>query len=432
MDLKTFNTLSEKLLFNVFYEPGGFSFFPSTFFWEKIDIDLNSLYKNHFLSKNENNLYIHIPFCEKICSYCNCFKSISLWEEKINIYLNYLQKEAEILYKFNNFEKIKINNIFIWWWTPNILNINQFVKLFEIINKYFLFDLWEFLIDCHPNYLNDEKILLFKKYKVSRVTLALQTIDDLTLSQNNRENYDLEKIKNLVKKLKSNQIRINIDLVIWLKWQTFSSIDKDLEFVLALWVDNVSDHYLMKSNNFKYDFPYNYLDLVKYFKKNLHKLPKKSENKIESDFSNNSVSMIWLWASSVSNIYQKIIYIKPNIPNYYKEIDKFKIPISKWFILNKNYEIIKYIFLNIFIWIDFKKANLIFWENIYKKFEKQFYFLQKNGIIKIENNNLTPLKNDFEVLKFLLIFFIDKFKFIKNIPDLKSYYFLEDWTLIDK
>lgn len=432
MDLKTFNTLSEKLLFNIFYEPGGFSFFPSTFFWEKIDVDLNIIYKNHFLSKRENNLYIHIPFCEKICSYCNCFKSISLWEDKINIYLNYLQKEAEILYNLNNFEKIKINNIFIWWWTPNILNISQFKKLFEIINKYFLFDNWEFLIDCHPNFLDDEKINFFKKTWVSRVTLALQTIDEFTLSQNNRDSYDLEKIKNIVKKLKLNQIKINIDLVIWLKWQTFSSIDKDLEFVLGLWVDNVSDHYLMKSSNFKYDFPHNYLDLVKYFKKNLDKLPKNSENKIESDFSNNSVSMIWLWAKSVTHIYQDLIYIKPNIKDYYESINNLKIPNSNWFILNKNYEIIKYIFLNIFIWIDLKKANLIFWENIYNKFEKQFYFLQKNGIIKLENNYLIALKNDFEVLKFLLIFFIDKFKLIKNIPDLKSYYFLDNNQLIDK
>lgn len=432
MDLKTFNTLSEKLLFNILYEPGGFSFFPSTFFWEKIDIDLNSLYKSHFLTNNENNLYIHIPFCEKICSYCNCFKSISLWEEKINVYLNYLQKEAEILYKLNNFERIKINNIFIWWWTPNILNINQFVKLFEIINKYFLFDLWEFLIDCHPNYLNDEKILLFKKYKVSRVTLALQTIDVETLKLNNRDIYDLEKIKNLVKTLKSNQIKINVDLVVWLKWQTFLSIDNDIKFVTNLWVDNVSDHYLMKSNNFKYDFSPNYLELVKYFKKFVKKLPKNSENKIESDFSNNKVSMLWLWANSVTHIYEKVIYIKPNINNYYELIDKWEIPFLKWFKLNKNYEIIKYIFLSIFSWINLNKANLIFAEDIYKKFEKQFYFLQKNGIIKLENNNFTCLKNDFEVLKFLLIFFIDKFKLIKNIDDLKSYYFLENSQLIDK
>lgn len=76
MDLKTFNTLSEKLLFNVFYEP-CFIFF-HLLFWEKIDVDLNVIYKNHFLNKKDNNLYIHIPFCEKICSYCNCFKSISL------------------------------------------------------------------------------------------------------------------------------------------------------------------------------------------------------------------------------------------------------------------------------------------------------------------------------------------------------------------
>gem|GEM_PF-5746808 len=59
------------------------------------------------------NLYIHIPFCNKICSYCNCFKTFLKNESQIDEYLSYLDREAKLLISLHDGKKININTIFI-------------------------------------------------------------------------------------------------------------------------------------------------------------------------------------------------------------------------------------------------------------------------------------------------------------------------------
>ena len=135
---------SKYLLLQFLKEPGGFSFFPSSFFWERritsenIQISLERYFNSKFSdisnANNKLNLYIHIPFCTRICSYCNCFKKLMDQKGEIDTYIEYLRKEARLVYEANNKQKIKINTIFIWWGTPNLLTIVQFKKLDSIIN----------------------------------------------------------------------------------------------------------------------------------------------------------------------------------------------------------------------------------------------------------------------------------------------------------
>lgn len=65
-----------------------------------------------------------------------------------------------------------------------------------------------------------------------------------------------------IKYLKKLWIKSNIDLLIWLKWQTFESVKKDINYINKLWVDNVSVHYFMNSNNLNYKLDNNYLEIV--------------------------------------------------------------------------------------------------------------------------------------------------------------------------
>lgn len=119
--MDNFYKKSESLLLSILKEPGGFSFFPSSFFWKEENFDLQRIYNDFFASKlytkkddfTKNLLYIHIPFCSKICSYCNCFKYKIRKKEDIDIYIKYLEKEARMLFEVNNFQKIQIEGIFI-------------------------------------------------------------------------------------------------------------------------------------------------------------------------------------------------------------------------------------------------------------------------------------------------------------------------------
>jgi len=436
MNIEIFKEESEKLLYKMLNEPGWFSFFPSSFFWKEESIDINNLYKKHFLEKKENNLYIHIPFCDKICLYCNCFKQKLSTTQEIDKYLQYLEKEIVLLYKLNNNSKIKIKNIFIWWWSPNILNLTQLWILFWHIRTYFeLEKKWEFLIDCHPNFLNREKINLLYSNWINRITIAVQSLDKKVLLLNNRDFYNLKTLKENIFYIKFLWIRINIDVIIWLNWQKINDIKKDLEFLENQKVDNISNHYLMVSNNFKYEVWNEYQSLIKTVKNlfKTKKLPKNSQNILESDNTTTKKSTIWIWSSSVSNLYEKVIYQNEStLTKYYDKIEKNDLPFHRWLKLWLKEEMIKYIYLNIFSGIDTNNFFEIFWKNIFKEFYLEFDFLNKNNIIKLEDWVLKTNKNDFDTLIYFWIFFINKFHKIKETKDMYKYYFLDDWSLIDR
>ena len=438
---------SKNLLLNFLREPWGFSFFPSSFFWSnEIDYNISNYFSNYFNSKfynlddtnNKLNLYIHIPFCTKICSYCNCFKRQIKHDEEINIYIKYVDKEIYMIYKLNNNKKIKINTIFIWWWTPNLLSINQFKKLYLIIEKYFdLKDIEQFLIDGHPNYYTKEKIDYFKYIWVNRITFAIQTFDEKNLKDNNRDIYNISTIKNNIDYLNELWIKSNIDLLIWLKWQTFKLIQTDIDYLSTMKVDNVSVHYLMKSNNINYSLDDNYIDLVEETKNYLkyNKLPISSSNVLEDYFASKRNTTIAIWASCVTNIYSELIYIKPWIRDYYKMLDLDTLTIYKWVEMCKKDEMIKYIYLNILFWININVFKKLYWKDLFREFIFEFKFLNNNNIIDLKDNIIYSKKSDYETLIYFNIFFREK---LAKIP-INNYneawfrdFFLESWELIDK
>ncbi len=443
-----FFKISKFLLLKFLKEPWAFSFFPSSFFWNKNiwKIDIDNSFKSYFQSKiinlddrnNKLNLYIHIPFCGKICSYCNCFKKQLEHKKEIDIYLDYLEKEIKLIYLLNNRNKIKINTIFIWGWTPNILSIKQFDKLYSIILKYFDLEyLEQFLIDWHPNNYNKEKIKYFKGIWVNRLTFAIQTFDKETLKINNRDIYNKNIFKENIEYLKELWIKSNIDLLIWLKWQTFTSIKRDIDYIKKQNIDNISIHYMMNSNNIDYKLDSDYLNIISKTKKYLlnSKLPNFSSNIWEDYYASKRNTTISIWAFWVTNIYSNLIYIKPWIKEYYKQLELWILPFLKWFKLSKRDEMIKYIYLNILYWINILEFNQLFWENIFKIFKSEFKFLNNNKVIVLKENKVYSLKNNLDTLIYFNIFFLEKFSDLKlnnyNIEELGNF-FLKSWELIDK
>ena len=75
------------------------------------------------------NCYIHIPFCENICSYCD-FCKMYYKEELVDKYLNTLEQEINSIYKGE-----KLETIYIGGGTPSCLNIKQLERLFVILSK---------------------------------------------------------------------------------------------------------------------------------------------------------------------------------------------------------------------------------------------------------------------------------------------------------
>ena len=173
-----------------------------------------------------------------------------------------------MLFEMNNFQKIQIEGIFIGGWTPNILNIPQFSEIFSLIKRYFeISTIKDFILDWHPNFYTKEKILFLKNNWATRLTFAIQSFDKNVLLKNNRDFYDLEKLKKNISYARSIGLKINIDMLIGLNWQAIESFLSDMNSLNSINFDNLSVHYFMKSNNISYELDKNYSELVDFSKK---------------------------------------------------------------------------------------------------------------------------------------------------------------------
>ena len=77
-------------------------------------------------------LYIHIPFCKKICNYCDFTKRVPKNVEMIDEYLTNLKQE---LFSYEKYFK-SVDTIYIGGGTPSSLSTSNLVKLFSIVNKF--------------------------------------------------------------------------------------------------------------------------------------------------------------------------------------------------------------------------------------------------------------------------------------------------------
>ena len=189
------------------------------------------------------SVYIHIPFCDDICTYCDFCKFYKN-NEWIDKYLSAL--EEEVKEKYNNEE---INTIYIGGGTPSILNLTQLKKLFNIIKIFKTNKLEEFTFECNVESIKKEKLEYLYKNKVNRLSIGVQTFNDKFLKYLNRHhtyNEVKEKIK-LAKEIGFNNI--NIDLIYAIKNQTLKDLENDLDKFLKLDITHISTYSLIIEPN---------------------------------------------------------------------------------------------------------------------------------------------------------------------------------------
>lgn len=184
-------------------------------------------------------LYIHIPFCKRLCTFCDFPKRINQKEEVINNYLNKLTKEIKEL------EELDINTIYIGGGTPNSLSLEQLEYLFKAIEKKEFKAIKEYTIEVNYELLTIEQIKLFKKYNVNRVSIGVQTLNkEIALTIN--KYCDFKELKEKIELLKINGItNINLDFIFGLPNETIDDINFNLNCIRELNVNHVSYYSLI-------------------------------------------------------------------------------------------------------------------------------------------------------------------------------------------
>lgn len=183
-------------------------------------------------------LYIHIPFCNKKCDYCD-FVSFSMSRKAQQLYLEGLFAEIEMLKR--KFQDKTFNSIFIGGGTPSIVYEGFIASLSRKLFSSFHFeDKTEFTIEVNPSSFTKEKFFEYVESGVNRISVGVQCLDSKLLIEHGR----IQSVDNIVKTFKilrdSQFSNVNSDVMIGLPGQSQKSIIETVEFLLQHNVKHIS------------------------------------------------------------------------------------------------------------------------------------------------------------------------------------------------
>ncbi len=185
------------------------------------------------------SLYVHIPFCHKLCYFCACNKIITRHQHKVDIYLDYLEKE--IKYRSALFKQRKVTQIHWGGGTPTYLNEEQSLRLMAMLRKHFdVSDEAEISIEMDPREIELDMLDHLRAIGFNRISMGIQDFNKEVQKLVNREQ-DEEFIFALMKRAKElGFISTNIDLIYGLPKQTVESFLFTLQKVIELNPDRMS------------------------------------------------------------------------------------------------------------------------------------------------------------------------------------------------
>ncbi len=191
------------------------------------------------------SVYIHIPFCKSICSYCDFCKFI--YNEKwVGAYLTGLHNEIKDRYMDDD-----IKTIYIGGGTPSALSIPELRRLFKIISVFKTDNLEEFTFECNINDITKDLLVLLKYNKVNRLSIGIESFDEKNLKFLERT----ANFKDAQKKIKLCREHgfenINIDLMYAIPGETLKTLKKDLDLILKLNPTHISTYSLILENHTK-------------------------------------------------------------------------------------------------------------------------------------------------------------------------------------
>ena len=255
----------------------------------------------------ELGIYIHIPFCKQKCYYCD-FVSYANKEEKIQEYIECLQKEIEMESEKYKNEEYEITTIYIGGGTPSFIDASYIERIINTIKQnYKLYENPEITIEVNPGTINEEKIKKYKDIGINRISIGLQTTKDNLLKQIGRI-HTYEEFLNCYKIVKKIGIdNINVDLMLGLPNQTLEDLKESLIEVINLKPNHISLYSLILEEN---------TILEKMVSKNMTKLP---EEDLERE-------MYW----TTKNILEENGYIHYEISNFSKKGYESKHNLNCW------------------------------------------------------------------------------------------------------
>lgn len=187
--------------------------------------------------------YIHIPFCEHICHYCD-FNKVFLKGQPVDEYLDAL--EIEMKQVLTKTPTNSLQSIFVGGGTPTALNEKQLEKLCTIIGQNLSYaSNTEYTFEANPGDLSEEKLKVLYDSGVNRLSFGVQTFNEELLKKIGRTHKPEDVFRSIERAQKIGFKNISIDLMYSLPGQTIQQLKQTLDMSFTLGTTHFSAYSLI-------------------------------------------------------------------------------------------------------------------------------------------------------------------------------------------
>ncbi|MBK8945461.1 MAG: radical SAM family heme chaperone HemW [Ignavibacteriae bacterium] len=188
-------------------------------------------------------IYIHIPFCDHKCIYCDFYSLINY--ENVEEYLKAIKTEINFYAKKYSENRI-INTIFFGGGTPSYMTPNYIGEIINEISKNFkIAEKIEITLETNPGTVDKSKLIDFKKSGINRISIGIQTFDENELKFLTRIHDKKTAIQTVNFTAETGIENINIDLIFSLPNQTKKTWEENLNIAVNLPIKHISAYSLI-------------------------------------------------------------------------------------------------------------------------------------------------------------------------------------------
>ena len=190
-----------------------------------------------------STLYIHIPFCDHKCIYCDFYSIIT--SDNVQSFLTALKKEIEYFSKLYSDDRI-FTSIFFGGGTPSLMEPKYLKEILDHLRKYFpIDDNAEITMETNPGTVDKSKLKLFKDAGINRISIGIQSFDEKELNFLTRIHDKQTAIHTVYNAAEVGFENISVDLIFNLPNQTKEKWIENLETAIRLPIKHLSAYSLI-------------------------------------------------------------------------------------------------------------------------------------------------------------------------------------------
>lgn len=192
------------------------------------------------LAGGGHGLYLHIPFCQGKCGYCNLFSVTGQGEADMDRYLDGVERQScqyqEILKPYGT----EFSELTIGGGTPLFLSERNLERMFALVFSHFTMEgEKEIVIETAPNQTEQGKLEILKKFGVTRVSMGIQSFRDQELRALGR-GHQAQQARQALKRLMAMDFPcVNVDFIYGIPGQTVDSLKSSLREAVDFGVDEI-------------------------------------------------------------------------------------------------------------------------------------------------------------------------------------------------